>query len=88
MTGHGIAEWFGEPSDHSVAESFRSMLERGCQGACRHFSEKHLQRHVTKRHVAKFAGWRNARPADTPDQTAVLVSGMIGKRLRYRESVT
>ena len=56
------------------------MLKRAHQGIYRKFSLKHLNRYVTE-----FAGWHNAREADTIDQMTGVVAGMAGKRLRYSD---
>ena len=38
--------------------------------------------------VAEFAGRHNIREADTMDQMASMVKGLLGKRLRYRDLVS
>ena len=43
-------------------------------------SKKHLQRYVDE-----FVGRHNVRDLDTVDQMRVVVAGMWGKRLRYRD---
>ena len=63
-------------------ESFWSMLKRGYHGTFHHWSAKH-----TDRYVAEFTGRHNDRNADTIDQMAHMVKGMVGKRLRYAELV-
>ena len=45
-------------------------------------SEKHLGRYI-----GEFAGRHNARAVDTIQQMALMVQGMMGKRLRYRELI-
>ena len=57
------------------------MLKRGCQGAYRKMSPKHLERCV-----AEFTGRCNLRESDTLDQMTEIVEGMAGKRLRYNRS--
>ena len=80
---HSVSEYVRGQAHTNGVESFWSMLKRGYQGTYHHFSEKHLQRYVNE-----FSGRHNTRPADTLDQMAATVSGMIGKRLRYRELVS
>ena len=63
-------------------ESFWSLLKRGYHGTYHHMSEKHLGRYV-----GEFKGRHNDRPANTIDQIGRIVSGMEGKRLRYRDLV-
>jgi len=63
-------------------ESIWAMLKRGYQGTFHHFSVKHLPRYVSE-----FAGRHNVRDADTIDQMASVVTGLVGKRLMYRDLV-
>ena len=63
-------------------ESFWSMLKRGYQGTYHHWSPKH-----TDRYVAEFSGRHNDRDADTIDQMEHIATGMMGKRLRYRDLI-
>ena len=79
---HSVGEYVRGMAHTNGIESLWSMLKRGYQGTYHHFSAKHLQRYVTE-----FAGRHNLRNADTLDQMAALVRGMVGKRLRYRELV-
>ena len=45
-------------------------------------SEKHLERYISE-----FAGRHNVREQDTIDQMAGVVTGIVGKRVRYRELI-
>ena len=79
---HSAGEYVkGEASTNGM-ESFWSLFKRGYHGTFHHLSEKHLDRYVRE-----FTGRNNIRDLDTIDQMAVLVRGMVGKRLRYRELV-
>ena len=77
---HSVSEYVRDMASTNGMESFWSILKRGHQGIYHKFSPKHLDRYVTE-----FAGRHNDREADTIDQMAGIVSGMAGKRLRYRD---
>ena len=79
---HGVGEYVRGMASTNGIESFWAMLKRGHQGVYHKISAKHLDRYVQE-----FSGRHNARDADTIDQMAVVVAGMSGKRLRYRELV-
>ena len=64
-------------------ESFWAALKRGHDGTFHHFSEKHLDRYVSE-----FSGRHNIRSADTIDQMQLIVEGMVGKRLLYKDLTT
>lgn len=90
----GLTEYAHEAVNHSVGEyvrgmastngieSFWAMLKREHQGVYHKISPKHLDRYVQE-----FAGRHNARDADTINQMAAVATGMVGKRLRYRELI-
>ena len=77
---HSISEFVNGMAHTNGIESFWSMLKRGYHGTYHHMSEKHLDRYVNE-----FAGRHNDRSADTLDQMAEMVVGMLGKRLSYRD---
>ena len=79
---HSVSEYVRGMAHTNGMESFWSLLKRGYQGTYHYISEKHLQRYVNE-----FAGRHNTRPADTLDQMAATVSGMVGKRLRYADLI-
>ena len=79
---HSVSEYVRGMAHTNGMESFWSLLKRGYQGTYHYMSEKHLQRYVNE-----FAGRHNTRPADTLDQMAATVSGMVGKRLMYRDLI-
>ena len=79
---HSVGEYVREMASTNGMESFWSMLKRGHQGIYHKFSPKHLDRYVTE-----FAGRHNDREADTVDQMAGIVAGMVGKRLTYAELI-
>ena len=70
-------------SEHSNGiESFWAVLKRAYHGAFHYLSKKHLNRYV-----AQFAGKHNLRDYDTIGQMKLVVAGMAGKRLRYKDLV-
>ncbi|MYH37699.1 MAG: IS1595 family transposase [Rhodospirillaceae bacterium] len=80
---HSAGEYVRDGDIHTQGiESFWSMFERGFHGTYHKISPKHLGRYVRQ-----FAGKHNVREADTADQMASVVTGLIGKRLMYRELI-
>ena len=63
-------------------ESFWSMFKRGFYGTYHKMGVQHLQRYVNE-----FVGRHNVREFDTIEQMGRVVTGMAGKRLRYRDLV-
>ena len=59
-------------------ESFWAMLEMEYDGICHRISHDHLHRYVNE-----FAGKHNIRNQDKIDMMDQMVTGMVGKRLRY-----
>ena len=80
---HSTGEYVRDQAHCNGAESFWAMLKRGYYGTFHHLSAKHLQRYVTE-----FSGRHNIREADTMDQMALMVKGLSGKRLRYRDLIS
>ena len=79
---HSVSEYVREQASTNGIESFWAMLKRGHQGIYHKMSPKHLDRYVTE-----FAGRHNDREADTVDQMTGVVTGMVGKRLRYSDLI-
>ena len=77
---HSVREYVRGQAHTNGIESFWSMLKRGYVGTYHKMSPKHLGRYV-----AEFQRRHNDRPADTIEQMEVVVAGMDGRRLRYRE---
>ncbi len=71
----------GEATTNSV-ESFWALFKRGYHGVYHHFSNKHSPRYSTE-----FSERYNLRGLDTLEQMMLIVLGMAGKRLRYRDLV-
>ena len=79
---HSVGEYVRDMVHTNGVESFWSMLKRAHKGVYRKISAKHLHRYV-----ADFAGKHGIRPMNTIAQMAVLVDGMNGKRLKWRELI-
>ena len=79
---HSVGEYVRDMAHTNGIESFWAMLKRAHKGTFHKISPKHLNRYVHQ-----FAGKHNIRKSDTIDQMENLVSGMVGKRLMYRDLV-
>ncbi len=79
---HSAGECVLEQAHTNGIEPFWAMTERAHKGIYPKFSKKHLQRYVDE-----FSGRHNARNADTPVQRRGIVSGMVGKELRYGDMI-
>ena len=77
---HSVGTYVVEQAHTNGIESFWSMLKRGYQGTYHKMSPKHLDRYVRQ-----FAGKHNLRERDTLAQMADVVSGLVGRRLLYRD---
>ena len=77
---HGVSEYVRDQAHTNGMESFWSMLKRGYVGIYHKMSPKHLDKYVSE-----FAHRHNIRDADTIDQMADVLRGMVGKRLQYEE---
>ena len=56
------------------------MLERAYKGTYHTISKKHLHRYVKE-----FVVRHNTREKDTIDQMQIIVGGMIGRRIMYKD---
>ena len=79
---HSVGEYVTDMAHTIGIESFWSMLKRAHKGTFHKLSPKHLQRYVNE-----FAGKQNARNADTLAQMIALTTGLVGKRLLYRDLI-
>ena len=79
---HSVGEYVTDMAHTNGIESFWSMLKRAHMGTFHKLSPKHLQRYVNE-----FAGKQNARNADTLTQMIALTTGLVGKRLMYRDLI-
>ena len=79
---HSVSEYVNGQAHTNGMESFWGILKRGYHGTYHRMSPKHLQRYVNE-----FAGRHNIRPLNTIHQMRVIIQGLEGKRLRYRDLV-
>ena len=79
---HSVGEYVTDMAHTNGIESFWSMLKRAHKGTFHKLSPKHLQRYVNE-----FAGKQNARNAGTLAQMIALTTGLVGKRLMYRDLI-
>ena len=80
---HSVGEYVDGMAHTNGIESFWSMLKRAHKGVYHKISPKHLQRYVDE-----FSGRHGIREIDTLNQMQSVVSGMVGKRLMYRDLVS
>ncbi len=79
---HSSGEYVRLMAHTNEIESFRAGLKRAHKGTFHKLSPKHLDRYVKE-----FEGRHNSRNADTKEPMARVVTGMHGKRLRYRDLI-
>ena len=79
---HSVGEYVRGMAHTNGIESFWATLRRAHKGVYHKLSPKHLHRYI-----AEFAAKHNIREADTLDQMAAVVAGMVGKRLCYRDLI-
>ena len=79
---HSVKEYVNGQAHTNGIESFWATLKRAHKGVFHKMSAKHLQRYVDE-----FAGKHNVRNEDTLAQMVVVATGLVGKRLMYRDLV-
>ena len=79
---HSVGEYVDGMAHTNGIESFWSMLKRAHKGVYHKISPKHLQRYVNE-----FSGRHGIRERDTINQMKAVVTGMVGKRLMYRNLI-
>ena len=82
---HSVSEYVRGKAHTNGVESFWSiwsMLNRAHEGTYHKTSPMHLNRYVQE-----FAGKHNVRDLGTLAQMTVVVAGLVGKRLLYRDLV-
>lgn len=62
-------------------EGYFSIFKRGMKGVYQHCSEKHLHRYL-----AEFDFRYNGRKVDDPSRASLVLVGVVGNRLMYRDS--
>ena len=79
---HSVGEYVREQANTNGIESFWATMKRGHDGVFHKMSPKHLDRYVQE-----FSTRHNFRDMDTIDTMTLIMSGAVGKRLRYRELI-
>ncbi len=82
QVNHSAGEYVRDMAHTNGIESFWAMLKRGYHGTFHKMSAKHLHRYVDE-----FSGRHNVRELDTIQQMTVMVHGVVGKQLPYRELI-
>lgn len=78
---HGIGEYVRGDAHTNTIEGYFSIFKRGMKGVYQHCSSKHL-----KRYLAEFDFRYNERGVADMERTNAVLSGIIGKRVTYRDS--
>lgn len=78
---HGIGEYGRGDVNTNTVEGFFSIFKRGMKGTYQHCGKRHLPRYV-----AEFDFRYNERGLDDPTRMDALLSGIVGRRLTYRDS--
>ena len=79
---HSVSEYVNDQAHTNGIESFWSLLKRGYHGTYHKMTEKHLGKYIRE-----FSGRHNIRCQDTLRQMEMVVRGLDGKCLGYRELV-
>ncbi len=66
----------------NTAESWIALLKRGIMGTFHHVSEEHLDRYANE-----FSFRWNQRKTTDGERAVMVIKGIKGKRLYYRESI-
>lgn len=80
---HSVGEYVSEQAHINGVESFWSMLKMAHKGTYHKFSKKHLHRYVNE-----FVVRHNVREMGTIGQMEIIVAGMVGRRIMYKELVS
>lgn len=80
---HAKGEYARGPIYTNTIEGYFSILKRGLTGVYQHCGPQHL-----RRYVGEFDFRYNNRDCDDSERTAIVLRGIEGKRLVYRDSLT
>ena len=81
---HSVGQYVDGPAHTNTVEGYFSIFKRGMKGVYQHCSEKHLHRYL-----AEFDFRYNHRIAlgiDDAERADIVMKGVAGKRLLYRDS--
>jgi hypothetical protein len=84
FVNRGAGEYVRGEAHINTAESYFAVFKRGIYGTYHHVSQKHL-----KRYLCEFDFRYNERSAlgvEDSERTTKALSGIVGKRLMYRDS--
>ena len=79
---HSDGEYMSEQAHINGIESFWLMLKRAHKGTFHKISKKHLYRYVNE-----FVVRHNIREENTINPMEIIVAGMIGRRIMYKDLV-
>ena len=80
---HSVGEYVNNMAHINGIESFWAMLKRAHKGTYHKMSKKHLGRYVNE-----FVVRHNIREEDTISQMEIVVAGMAGRRIMYKDLVS
>ena len=79
---HSVAEYVRGQTHTNGIELFWAMLKRAYVGTYHKISVKHLARYI-----AEFSRRHNIRDLDTAEQMRDIVTGLVGRRLMYKDLI-
>ncbi len=82
FVSHGNGEYGRGDIHTNTIEGYFSIFKRGMNGVYQHCAKRHLHRYL-----AEFDFRYNEREVDDPERFTLLLTGAIGKRLMYRDSL-
>ncbi len=83
---HGKEEYVRGDAHTNSVEGFYSIFKRGMKGVYQHCSERHLHRYVAEFDF-RYTN-RSARGCEDQERANRALSGVAGKRLTYRDSMS
>lgn len=83
VVNHGKKEYANGEIYTNTVEGYFSILKRGIIGVYHHVDENHLHRYLSE-----FDFRYNERKTDDAERSVMVLSGIEGKRLMYRDSST